>query len=142
MDPVLHLSIVVADLDEARSFYVDVLGCPPGRDGGDWIDVWFHGLQLTLQRQPEHVLAAGSQGKRHFGVTLGRSEFDATVDRLARHHVQWLEPVSTDHPGTAGDQTKGKVADPSGNVVEFKTYADPESALGPGGSPGHGRPRR
>ena len=31
MEPILHLSLPVADLAAARAFYVDVLGCEPGR---------------------------------------------------------------------------------------------------------------
>jgi hypothetical protein len=46
--PILHLSLPVSDLEEARGFYVDVLGCRPGRVRDDWFDVWFFGMQLTL----------------------------------------------------------------------------------------------
>jgi hypothetical protein len=37
--------------------------------------------------------------------------------------------VSTDDEGLATEQTKAKIADPSGNVIEIKTYADLGSAL-------------
>ena len=130
MDPVLHLSIVVADLDEARGFYVDILGCSPGRVHEDWMDVWFWGLQLTLQQRPDQVPPPERREVRHFGVTLDAEEFAALVTRLeARSDVTWVVPVSTDNLGSPLQQTKGKLADPSGNVIEFKTYLDPEAAL-------------
>jgi uncharacterized protein len=133
VDPVLHLSIVVADLEEARRFYVDLLGCRPGRTRADWMDVWFHGMQLTLQCRPEQVLPPVQQGARHFGVTLGADEFAALTGRLrVTPGVDWLVPVTTDDPGTALEQTKCKLADPSGNVIEFKTYADPVAAFAAG----------
>ena len=132
MEPVLHLSIVVADLDEARAFYVDTLGCRPGREDGDWMDVWFYGLQLTLQERPDQVLPSERQGKRHFGVTLDAAGFADVLARLQSvPDVRWVDPVSTDHPGTPREQTKGKLADPSGNVIELKTYPDPEAAFAP-----------
>lgn len=132
MEPVLHLSIVVADLKSSRHFYVDVLGCRPGRAHDTWMDVWFFGLQLTLQQQPDLVLAPGLQGNRHFGVTLDGDEFAAVVARLDEvDGVRWVSPVSTDYPGTARQQTKGKLVDPSGNVIELKTYVDPEAAFAP-----------
>jgi len=132
MDPVLHLSIDVADLDESRHFYVDVLGCRPGRTRETWMDVWFFGLQLTLHQRPERVLPPGLQGKRHFGVTLGADRFDALVARVqAEPDVRWVAPVSTDYAGTARQQTKGKLVDPSGNVIELKTYVDPQAAFAP-----------
>jgi hypothetical protein len=130
MEPVLHLSIVVGDLSEARAFYVDTLGCRPGREHEDWMDVWFFGLQLTLQERPDQVLSPDRQGKRHFGVTLDAAGFATVVARLeAASDVRWVVPVATDDPGTPQEQTKTKLADPSGNVIELKTYPDPEAAL-------------
>ena len=43
--------------------------------------------------------------------------------------MQWLVPVATDDAGLPTEQTKTKVADPSGNVIEFKTYRDVAAAL-------------
>jgi extradiol dioxygenase family protein len=40
-----------------------------------------------------------------------------------------LAPVSTDDAGLPTEQTKGKIADPSGNVIEVKTYRDVAAAL-------------
>ena len=128
----MHLSIVVGDLDEARAFYVDTLGCRPGRERDDWMDVWFFGLQLTLQQRPDQVLAEERQGVRHFGVTLDAAGFAGLLTRLqAAPDVRWAVPVSTDHAGTPEEQTKGKLADPSGNIIELKTYPHPEAAFAP-----------
>ncbi|MEI6700523.1 MAG: VOC family protein [Actinomycetota bacterium] len=124
MEPILHLSIVVASLDDAQAFYVDLLGCTPGRRTPAWMDVWFFGLQLTLQAQPEAVQSAAQTGKRHFGVTLDRPTFDALRDRIDQAGLVWLDPVTTSSAGTPLEQTKGKLLDPSSNVLEFKTYPD------------------
>ena len=43
--------------------------------------------------------------------------------------MDWVVPVSTDDEGLATEQTKAKVADPSGNVIELKTYRDVDAAL-------------
>lgn len=128
MRPILHLSIPVRDLAEAREFYVTTLGCHAARDRAGFVDIWFYGMQVTLQdRADEAGLQPG--GSRHFGVTLDRAEFDALILRLRAQPVQWLVPVSTDDAGLPTEQTKAKVADPSGNVIEFKTYGDVEAAL-------------
>jgi uncharacterized protein len=128
--PILHLSLPVRDLDEGRAFYAEVLGCRIGRETGDFVDVWFHGLQLTLHDRPDEVQPVADQGVRHFGVTLPPDELDALVARIDGAGVAWVVPVGTDLPGTPREQTKGKVADPSGNVIELKTYPDLASALG------------
>lgn len=105
------------------------LGCSPAREREVFLDVWFYGMQVTLHHRPEETQGAGSSGCRHFGVTLGRDEFDAVVARLAARGATWVRPVSTDHEGSPLEQTKAKVRDPSGNVIEIKTYPDMASAL-------------
>jgi extradiol dioxygenase family protein len=127
--PILHLSLPVGDLAESRRFYVDVLGCRPGREREGWMDIWFYGMQVTLHEQPDQVLASEKAGVRHFGVALSEVQFDALVARLGGHAVEWLRPVSTDHRGTAGQQTKATISDPSGNAIELKWYADPDIGL-------------
>jgi uncharacterized protein len=122
--PILHLSLPVKDLAEACAFYVDVLGCRPGRHGEGGADVWFYGLQLTLQNQPDHVLSESERGVRHFGVTLSADALAALLAKLEHYPIRWLDPVSTDHAGTPKEQTKAKLVDPSGNVIEIKAYAD------------------
>ncbi len=129
--PTLHLSLPVGDLDSTRTFYVDVLGCPLGRERDRFIDVWFYGMQLTLQEHPEQLLADDRQGVRHFGVTLPRAELDALIARLRDQPVAWVHDVTTDATGLLDGKTSVKIADPSGNVIELKAYPD-ESRLMPG----------
>jgi len=129
VQPILHLSIPVRDIDEARDFYVHTLGCQSARAGAGFTDVWFFGMQITLQDRPDEVAVLTTGCSRHFGVTLGRDDFDATISRLTSLGVDWMVPVSTDDEGAPTEQTKAKVADPSGNVVEFKTYRDVDVAL-------------
>jgi len=129
VQPILHLSVPVRDVAEAREFYVQTLGCQPARARAGFADVWFFGLQLTLQDRPDEVARAPEGGSRHFGVTLGRDDFDLVIARLESCGVDWVAPVRTDDEGLPTEQTKAKVADPSGNVVEFKTYRDVGAAL-------------
>ena len=126
MDPILHLSIPVNDLDSSREFYVDLLGCRPGQTGDSGMDVWFFGLQLTLQLQPAEVRPVEGQGCRHFGVTLDGPSLDALLLRLQDFPIEWVSPATG--RGFRG-KTSAKLADPSGNVIELKSYDDPKAAL-------------
>ena len=83
-------------------------------------------MQVTLHARPEDVTAA--PGVRHFGVTLPIDELRALHERLDGR-VVWLAPLSTEFAGTSREQTKSKLADPSGNVIELKAYADVDAAL-------------
>jgi hypothetical protein len=123
--PILHLSIPVRDLDEARSFYESALGCRVNRVRDDWLDVWFFGLQLTLQLRPDEVTALPDPGVRHFGVTLSdRADFDALVERVRVAGAEWIvEPVAHTAAELSG-KVGGTLVDPSGNVIEIKWYGD------------------
>jgi len=127
-DAVLHLSIPVSDLDAARRFYVDAFGCSVGRIREGWIDLWFFGMQLTLQHRPGEVRPPGEQGVRHFGVVLTDPEsYSSLVDRLRAAGVIWLsEPAEHAEIALSG-KVGGKLADPSGNVIEVKYYADADA---------------
>ena len=124
MDTFLHLSLPVLDLDASVAFYVDVLQCTPGRHRPEqgFADVWFYGLQLTLQHQPDQVLSAEQQGARHFGAALPPEELVAVITRLCAASVAWVEPPTTDTTGRLNGKTSAKFLDPSGNIVELKAY--------------------
>ncbi|HWD51050.1 MAG TPA: VOC family protein [Acidimicrobiales bacterium] len=129
MEPILHLSLPVLDLAEARRFYIEALGCAPGRELPGCSDVWFYGMQLTLQERPDQVLDDEQRGVRHFGVTLTGDELDELLQRVGGHPVRWLAPVTIDYPGTPREQRKAKILDPSGNAIEIKAYVDREAAF-------------
>lgn len=86
-------------------------------------------MQLTLHERPDEVLAPGQHGVRHFGVTLDRADLAKLLARLEATDVEWASPVSTDFAGTQQEQTKAKIVDPSGNVIELKTYVDRAAAF-------------
>ena len=121
--PVLHLSLPVSDLDAARDFYEHTLGCRIGRTREDWFDAWFFGLQLTLQLRPLEVVDTSQQGVRHFGVVLpSLSEFNDLVNRINTSEHQWISEPEQHTDAKLSGKISGKLADPSGNVIEIKYY--------------------
>jgi uncharacterized protein len=127
-EPILHLSLPVRDLEETRRFYVDVLGCELGRVRDEFLDVFFFGCQVTFHDRPAEVIAPEQQGVRHFGVTLTEDRWRDVVDRLRASDIPFLREPATDYAGTAREQRKAMVADPSGHAIEIKTYKDPSAA--------------
>jgi extradiol dioxygenase family protein len=123
--PVLHLSLPVDDLHAARDFYERTLGCRIGREREDWFDAWFFGLQLTLQLRPLEVMTVSQQGVRHFGVVLpALAEFDELVHRVAASGHAWISKPEIHSDAELNGKLGGKLADPSGNIIEIKFYAD------------------
>jgi extradiol dioxygenase family protein len=128
-EPILHLSMPVADLEQSRRFDVDVLGCEPGRVQDGSLDVFFYGCQVTLRERPDEVLGPEQRGVRHFGVTLTADRWSELVERLRAEGTPFVWSPATDHVGTPREQRKAMVTDPSGNAIELKTYSDPVAAL-------------
>ena len=121
--PVIHLSLPVNDLVVARDFYEYVLGCRIGRESNGWFDAWFFGLQLTLQLRPLEVIDVGRQGVRHFGVILrSLSAFDEMVKRVNASVYAWISEPKQHAEIELSGKLGGKLADPSGNIIEIKFY--------------------
>ena len=128
--PVLHLSLPVNDLHAARDFYEHTLGCRIGRTREDWFDAWFFGLQLTLQLRPLEVMYTSRQGVRHFGVVLpSLSEFNDLVKRIHASGCQWISKPENHTDAELSGKLGGKLADPSGNIIEIKYYGNENDYL-------------
>ena len=128
--PVLHLSLPVNDLRAARDFYEHTLGCRIGRTREGWFDAWFFGLQLTLQLQPLEVMDTSQQGVRHFGVVLpSLSEFNDLVKQIHASGCQWISKPESHTDAELSGKLGGKLADPSGNVIEIKYYENENDYL-------------
>lgn len=116
-----HLSFVVADLQAARHFYCDVLGCTLGRDTGAWIDVLLFGHQLTVHQANEQQKP---QALDHFGVVLDKSDWQALAQRLDGHGITYVLPPRVLAAGSQDENGKLLLNDTAGNLLEFKYYAD------------------
>jgi len=100
-----------------------VLGCRIGRESDDWFAAWFFGLQLTLQLRPLEVIDVGRQGVRHFGVILpSLSAFDEMVKRVNASVYAWISEPKKHAEIELSGKLGGKLADPSGNIIEIKFY--------------------
>jgi extradiol dioxygenase family protein len=123
-----HLAIHVHDLDAARVFYRDVLGCAEGRSSATWVDFSFFGHQLSLHLGPPFANAkTGKVGETlvpmpHFGVVLLLADWQELAARLQAAGVVFdLEP-SVRFLGQPGEQWTMFFRDPSGNPIEIKGF--------------------
>lgn len=128
--PPFHLAFAVHDLSAARSFYGGLLGCPEGRSSDDWIDFDFFGHQIVAHLSPEDCTVAGTSGVdgksvpvRHFGLVLDMETWTGLAKRLDGQVDFIIEPYVR-FAGEAGEQATMFFADPSGNAIELKAFAN------------------
>ena len=85
-------------------------------------------MHVTLQCRPDEVRSPGEQGVRHFGVILTDPEsYSSLVDRLCAAGVVRLSAPAQHAEVALSGKVGGKLADPSGNVIEVKYYADADA---------------
>jgi extradiol dioxygenase family protein len=130
--PRFHLAVPVHDLTEARAFYGELLGCPEGRSADHWVDFDLYGHQLVAHldpsRGPAVRLTNAVDGHDvpvpHFGVLLDPSPWRELADRLTAAGVEFVIEPHTRFVGEVGEQSTMFFLDPSGNALEFKSFAD------------------
>lgn len=129
MNVLFHLSFPVENLNIAKQFYVEVLGCSVGREKDGWLDVYFFGHQLTLHELPEQVWPIENHGVRHFGATLSWDDWIKVTNKLKRLNISTSLGPKVTFKKEPKEQGKVFFRDPSGNGIELKAYKNPRLAL-------------
>ncbi len=126
-----HLAFPVYNISETKRFFVDIIGCKVGRRSEKWIDFNFFGHQISAHLNPEKNTITPTNNVdndnvpvRHFGIVLPWKEWHALADKLKSNNVQFLIKPRTRFQGKAGEQATLFILDPSGNVLEFKSFKD------------------
>lgn len=131
MDTLFHLAFPVRDLEEARAFYGQVLGCPEGRSADTWIDFDLYGHQIVAHLSPDKSGVASSNPVDghdvpvpHFGVILSMDQWHQLAAKVRAAGIQFIVEPYIRFQGQPGEQATMFFLDPSGNALEFKAFAD------------------
>jgi uncharacterized protein len=128
MRSLFHFAFNVTDLNEARRFYGDVLGCREGRSTDTWVDFDFFGHQISLHLgEPLRTAPTGRVGEHlvpmpHFGLILQRADWQAMADRLTAANMQFVIAPHLRFAGQPGEQWTMFFLDPFGNPIEVKGF--------------------
>lgn len=130
MNNLFHLAFPVKDLEESRKFYGEVLGCEEGRRSEQWIDFNLFGHQIVAHLSENagvvhrNKVDADHVPVPHFGIVLPPAEFEKLAERLRSKGVEFVIEPKTRFKGETGEQSTMFFLDPSGNALEFKSFAD------------------
>ena len=128
--PRFHLAFPVTDLEAARAFYTDILGCATGRESDRWIDFDFFGHQLVAhlvapEDHPSNVTNAvdgHAVPASHFGVIMEWQQYEQAVEMMKANHIEFVIEPYIRFEGQTGEQATLFVKDPSNNHLEFKAF--------------------
>ena len=129
--PRFHLAFPVHDLELAREFYINVLGCTLGRESKKWIDFNLFGHQVVAHLSPEDCTEISTNSvdndkipSRHFGVILPWDEWEELCRKIKNDGLEFLIEPKTRFKNNSGEQGTFFIKDPSGNALEFKSFKD------------------
>src|ERR1700759_1450857 len=86
-----HVAVRVYDLEEARKFYREILGCAEGRTDELWTDFDLYGHQFVIHYKPRpegelkhhtNPVDGHDVPVPHFGVVLEWDEWEKLAERL------------------------------------------------------------
>ena len=131
-----HLAIPVQDLEKARIFYRETLGCEEGRSSDHWVDFNFFGHQLVIHLKEGSTTGDSGEGSNpvdgkevpipHFGVVLPWEVFQDFAADLEKKNIDFVISPYIRFEGKVGEQATMFFKDPSGNALEFKAFRDIE----------------
>lgn len=127
---IAHIAVPCRELQEAARWYSEVLGAQPVRILDDRVTFSFGGiLQLVCHLERRAIETNPRAYPRHFGLTFLRSDdFSRLRRNVERLGVKFLAGPATRFANTPHEHQTFMIADPSGNVIEFKCYLRPENS--------------
>ena len=128
-----HLAVPVDNLDKARHFYGEVLGCEEGRSSDHWIDFNLFGHQFVVhykaKSEAEKTLDSNPVDGHdvpipHFGVVLDWEAWEDLAARMRANGMAFVIEPYIRFKGEVGEQATMFFLDPAGNALEFKAFKD------------------
>lgn len=126
-----HLAFPVHDLDAAKRFYVDGLGCALGRASASAITLGLYGNQLVAHLATEPPASQKGIYPRHFGLIFkSEQDWQALADRAKAKGLTFFQQPRRRFPGTRIEHQTFFLEDPSRNLLEFKQYTHDSAIFG------------
>lgn len=125
---IAHAAVGCNDVQEAARWYSQVLGAQPVRILDDRVTFSVGGvLQLVCHLEKREIVRNPRAYPQHFGLTfLAMEDFSKLAAHIVKLRIKTLAGPARRFPDTPHEHQTLMLADPSGNVVEFKCYVRPE----------------
>mgnify|MGYP001332103753 FL=1 len=127
--PRFHIAFPVNNLEDTKYFYSKILGCSLGRETDKWIDFNLFGHQIVAHFSPEDCLESNVNKVdgdlvpcRHFGVILPWDNWEIMGKMIKRKKINFMIKPKIRFKNLKGEQGTFFLKDPSGNVLEFKSF--------------------
>ncbi len=127
--PRFHIAFPVDNLESAKNFYTKILGCSLGRESDKWIDFNLYGHQVVAHLSPKECresyinkVDGDMVSCRHFGVILSWNDWEILGKKIKKNKIKFMIKPKIRFKNLKGEQGTFFLSDPSGNVLEFKSF--------------------
>ncbi len=125
-----HLAFPVGDIAAAKQFYVEGLGCEPGRETPSSLILNLYGHQLVAHLSADLKPQRGIY-PRHFGlVFLAEQDWANLLTRAKERGLKFYQGEKRRFSGMPLEHRTFFLEDPFYNLLEFKFYAFPSAIFG------------
>jgi extradiol dioxygenase family protein len=126
-----HLAFPVTDIAQTKAYYIDGLGCIPGRENPQAIILNLYGHQLVAHITREPLTRQRTIYPRHFGLIFTQEQdWEELVERAETKQLIFRDKPKDRFVGSPLEHRTFFLEDPFYNLMEFKYYRHPEAIFG------------
>ncbi len=128
---IFHLAFPITDVEQAKAFYAEGLGCKVGRENTMSVILNLYGHQLVGHVTHDPIEPQKGIYPRHFGLVFpDEADWEALLNRAMERGLSFYQAPKRRFPGKLLEHRTFFLEDPFQNVLEFKYYCHPEAIFG------------
>ncbi|MEB3312081.1 MAG: VOC family protein [Snowella sp.] len=128
---IFHLAIPINDIQQAKTFYCDRLGCEAGRETDKALILNVYGHQVVAHITDEPLIKQKGIYPRHFGlIFLEEAHWQALAERVKAQGISFFIAPKWRFVGEITEHGTFFLEDPFSNYLEFKFYRHYEAIFG------------
>ncbi|MTJ47988.1 VOC family protein [Dolichospermum sp. UHCC 0259] len=128
---IFHLAFPVADIPQTKAYYVDGLGCIPGRENPHALILNLYGHQLVAHVTKDILTPQKAIYPRHFGLIFPQeADWQELLEKAKNKDLKFREEPKYRFSDSLLEHQTFFLEDPFYNLIEFKYYRYPEAIFG------------
>lgn len=126
-----HLAIPINNIEQAKQFYIEGLGCTVGRENQQAMILNFFGHQLVTHMTTTPLTPQQGIYPRHFGMIFDTLEqWETCLKRAENHSLKFYQSPKLRFPKKLTEHRTFFLEDPFYNLLEFKFYQHSSAIFG------------
>jgi extradiol dioxygenase family protein len=128
---IFHLAIPINNIDQAKAFYVEGLGCEVGRESPHAMILNFYGHQVVAHMTHDPLVPQKGIYPRHFGLIFSvEKDWESLLTQAQTHQLKFYQDPKLRFPDRITEHRTFFLEDPFYNLLEFKFYRHAEAIFG------------